>query len=378
MTGSAELQVLPVTGRADRRAFLALPARLYRDDPHWIAPLRIEEGQRVFGRNPLFEHAEARAWLAWRGGRPVGRITAQIDRLQQEVHRDRIGLFGMLEAEDDPEVFAALFAAAEGWLRARGRKRSLGPFSLSINEETGLLIDGFNAPPMIFMPHDPPYAAARIEALGYAKAKDVLAYLYEVGGELPRSARRLLDTRTPETLTVRTLDARRFFEEFDTVTAIFNDAWSGNWGFIPFTRAEISRMAKSLKPLIDPGWVAIAQANAEPVGFGILLPNLNEAISDFGGRLLPFNWIRLLVRLRRGLRTARVPLMGVRRSHSGGLLGGLIAFLIIDRMRQAALLGGVEKIELSWILEDNHAMRRVIESLGASPYKTYRVYEKAL
>lgn len=370
------VDIVPVGTAAEMDRFIRLPARLNTADPHFVPPLLLERRDALsVKKNPYFEHGQAHFFLARRGNRDIGRISAQVDRLVPDAG---VGHFGLLAAEDDPEVFAALFAAAEGWLRARGRKRSLGPFSLSINEETGLLIDGFNAPPMIFMAHDPPYAAARIEALGYAKAKDVLAYLYEVGGELPRSARRLLDTRTPEALTVRTLDARRFFEEFDTVTAIFNDAWSGNWGFIPFTRAEISHMAKSLRPLIDPGWVAIAEANGEPVGFGILLPNLNEAISDFGGKLLPFNWIRLLVRLRRGLRTARVPFMGVRRSHSGGLLGGLIAFLLIDRMRQAALLGGVEKIELSWILEDNHAMRRVIESLGASPYKTYRVYEKAL
>src|SRR5690606_30653558 len=231
---------------------------------------------------------------------------------------------------------------------------------------------------MMLMAHDPPYAARHVEARGYAKAKDTTAYLYDTGRDLPPAARRLIDTRKPAALEVRSLDMRRYVEEFDTVTQIFNDAWSSNWGFIPFTEAEIRHMAKSLKPLIDPRCVAIAQMHGEPVGFGVLLPNLNEAIADFDGRLLPFNGLSLLVRLRRGTRTARVPLMGIRREHHGGVLGGLIAFLIIDRLRRAARARGVQRVELSWILEDNRAMRRVIESLGAEPYKTYRLYHKAL
>ena len=179
-------------------------------------------------------------------------------------------------------------------------------------------------------------------------------------------------------MTVRKLDMKRYRAEFDTVTAIFNDAWSQNWGFIPWTEAEIAHMAKGLKPLIDPNLVAIVEVNGEAVGFGIMLPNLNEAIADFKGRLLPFNWIKLLWRLKRGTSTARVPLMGVRRSYSGGLLGGLVPFLIIDSMRKGALAKNVTHVELSWILEDNGPMRHIIESLGSIPYKTYRVYEKSL
>jgi hypothetical protein len=231
---------------------------------------------------------------------------------------------------------------------------------------------------MLMMPHDPPYAGPRLEACGYAKAKDTVAYLYEVARELPLPARRLLDARAPGALGVRNLDMSRYLEEFDLVTQIFNDAWSENWGFIPFTPAEIRHMAKSMKPLIAPSSVAIAQWDGEPVGFGVLLPNLNEAIADFGGKLLPMNWLRLLLRLKRGTASARVPLLGILRSHQGGVRGGLIAYLIIDRLRRAALERGIERVELSWILEDNWPMRRVIESLGAVAYKTYRIYGKAL
>ena len=371
----SSVSIVPVRTPSELERFIRLPERLYASDPCFVTPLRIERREALSPRkNPYFQHAEAQFFLAQRAGEDVGRISAQVDRLAPNDE----GHFGLLAAEDDPAVFGALFAAAEEWLRSRARRRALGPLSLSINEESGLLVAGFDAPPMMLMAHDPDYASRRIEACGYAKAKDTIAYLYDIAHELPPSARRLVDTRKPGGLEVRALDMRRYVEEFDCVTQIFNDAWSANWGFIPFTEAEVRHMAKSLKPLIEPSCVAIAEIDGKAVGFGVLLPNLNEAIAGFKGRLLPFNWLALLLRLRRGTRTARVPLMGIRREYQGGVLGGLIAFLIIDRLRAGARARGVERIELSWILEDNWPMRRVIESLGAVPYKTYRLYEKAL
>ncbi|OYY62714.1 MAG: dATP pyrophosphohydrolase [Burkholderiales bacterium 28-67-8] len=370
------IEVIPVVSPAELDRFIKLPALLYANDPAFVPPLVLERSEALSPvKNPYFQHAETQFWLARRGGRDVGRISAQIDRLVAEAD---VGHFGMIAAEDDAEVFAALFAAAEAWLRERGKTRVLGPFNLSINEETGLLVDGFDTPPVMMMGHDPRYSAPHIEALGYAKAKDLIAYWYDIDHELTAAARRKIDKRKPEALTVRTLDKKRYKEEFDMVTSIFNDAWSLNWGFIAFTQAEIAHMAKSLKPLIDPNCVAIVEMNGEAVGFGIALPNLNELVADFGGRLLPFNWIKLLYRLWRGARSARVPLMGIRRSFSGSLAGGLAPFLIIDALRNGLRNKGVRHVELSWILEDNRAMRHVIESLGAHPYKTYRVYEKTL
>jgi hypothetical protein len=367
--------VLPVRTRSELDRFIRLPQRLYAGDASFVAPLQLERRQALSPRtNPYFQHAEAQFFLAQRAGRDVGRISAQVDRLAP----DSEGHFGLIAAEDDAEVFAALLAAAEAWLRARGRRRTLGPFNLSINEESGLLVEGFGTPPMMMMAHDPPYAAPRLEACGYAKAKDTIAYLYDIERDLPPAARRLIDTRTPDALDVRSLDRNRYIEEFDLVTEIFNVAWSANWGFIPFTDAEIRHMAKELRPLIEPSCVAIAQMHGKPVGFGVLLPNLNEAIAGFEGSLLPFNWLRLLLRLKRGTRTARVPLMGIRPEFQGGVLGGLIAFLIIDRLRNGARSRGVKQVELSWILEDNWPMRRIIESLGACAYKTYRIYQKTL
>jgi hypothetical protein len=371
----SEVEIVPVRSAAELKRFIRLPAALQAADPHFVPPLEMERHDALTRKNPYFEHAEAQFFLAVRGGRDVGRISAQIDRLVQEPD---LGHFGMLVAEDDPTIFAALLASAESWLRERGKSRVRGPFNLSINEETGLLIDGFDTPPMVFMPHDARYAAGRVEAQGYTKIKDFIAYLHQATDDLPPAARKLVDRARPAGMTVRHIDMSRFEQEFDVVIDIFNNAWSQNWGFVPFTEAELKHMAKGLKPLLDPKLTAIVEHHGRPVGFGITLPNLNEAIRDFNGKLLPFNWIKLLWRLKRGTVTGRVPLMGVRRDFAGGLVAGLVPFLIIDSMRTRALQTRLRQVELSWILEDNRPMRRVIESLGAVAYKTYRVYEKSL
>ncbi len=369
------VEIVPVRSKAELQRFIRVPARLYADDPQFVPPLEMERSDAFTrGKNPYFEHAEAQFFLAVRNGRDVGRISAQVDSLVKEPD---VGHFGLLAAADDVAVFTALVAAAEQWLRGKGKCRVLGPFNLSINEETGLLVDGFDTPPVVFMPHDPRYAAAHIEAQGYGKAKDVIAYMYDFR-ELPTSVRRVIQRHKPGGMRVRHLDFSRYDAEFDTIRAVFNDAWSENWGFVPFTEAEFKHLAKGLKPFLDPKLGAIVEVDGEPVGFGILLPNLNEAIRDFEGRLLPFNWLKLILRLKRGLNTSRVPLMGIRRSYTGGLAGGLVPFLIIDSMRTRALERGFKQVELSWILEDNLPMRRIIEAMGATAYKTYRVYEKQL
>lgn len=373
---SDNIQIVPVGTSQELKRFIRIPAKLYAGDPNFVPPLELERLDALRpGKNPYFEHAEAQFFIATRDGRDVGRISAQVDSL---VIDPQLGFFGMLAAEDDPGVFRALFAAAEGWLRGRGRTVARGPFNLSINEETGLLIDGFDAPPMIFMPHDPPYAAARVEAQGYAKARDVIAYHYDVVKGFPEDVMRLVRRAESRGIRIRHIDMSRIEEEFRLVMDIFNDAWSQNWGFIPFTEAELTHMAKGLKPLLDPRWTAIAEYEGQAVAFGILLPNLNEAIRDFDGRLLPFNWLKLLLRIRRGTRTGRVPLMGVRRSFAGGLLGGMVPLAVIHSLQRHAVPRGMQKAELSWILEDNRPMRRMIEALGATGYKTYRVYEKRL
>ena len=377
----ADLSIEEVVGPGALRGFLEMPAPLYRDDPNWIPPLLFERRMHLDPRkNPFFRQAEVAYWLARRDGRPVGRISAQVNRAHLDRYRDATGHFGFLEAEDDPEVFGLLLSTAEAWLRRHGMRRILGPFTLSINDESGLLVAGFDRPPYLMMNHARPYYAAGLEARGYRKAKDLIAYLCAADFELPRPARALLAkaARDPS-LRVRGLDMRRFREEIATVVGIFNDAWSENWGFLPFSEAEVGYMAENLKPILAPGAVAIAEVEGEPAAMAVTLPNVNEAIRDLGGRLLPFGWLKLLWRLKVGGPSGvRMPLMGVRRRYHGTPLGGVLGLMVIESVRQYHRACGVTEAELSWILEDNTPTRHLIETLGGRAYKTYRVYEKAL
>jgi len=372
------LRLEPVVGKAATRAFWALPARLYRTDPQWVPPLLVERHELLSARNPVFAHLTLRAWLACRGERVVGRISAQVDALYEQTHGARVGYFGLLEADDDAEVFAALLGIAEEWLRAQGMTEIRGPFNLSINEECGLLVDGFDAPPMVMMGHALPYYAPRIEALGYRKAKDLLAYIVDTDFTFPPAAQRVIE-RERGKVTLRPIDLRQLDRDIAILRDIFNDAWAGNWGFVPFTEAEFRQLGQLVRWLVDPGFVQIAEVDGEPVAMIAVLPNVNEAIADLGGRLLPFGWAKLLWRLKvRHPRGARVALMGVRQRLQRSRLGSALAMLVIDAVRQTARRRGVTQAEMSWILEDNRGMRSIIESLGSRCYKRYRIYGKPL
>jgi hypothetical protein len=375
------VEVLPARGRAEMERFIRLPHALFRGDPAWVPPLLMERRDALSPeKNPWFRHGEAAFWIARRDGRDVGRVSAQEDSLAPpDPDGARIGHFGSLAAEDDGAVFAALLAEAEGWARARGLGRMRGPFSLSVNEQAGLLVSGFDAPPMMLMPHDPPYAGARLEALGYRKARDLLAYVHDLKAPLLPAGQAVVSRGLPSGVTLRPMWRAALREEVRALIAIFNDAWAGNWGFIPFTPEEVEHLASELRPLLHERLVWFAEVKGEPAAFGVCLPNLNEAIRDLSGRLLPFGWARLLWRLKvAGVRTARVPLMGVRRSLGGGLLGRVLPLFLVDAMRREALALGIRRVEMSWVLEDNAPMRRLAETFGARAYKTYRVYERDL
>lgn len=378
MTAPA-FRIQPVTDAAGMEQFIRLPYRLHQGDPNWIPPLLLERKESLSPKlNPFFDHADVRFFLAWQGDRLVGRVSAQVDRSALELHRNGTGNFGLLAAENDPALVRALLGAAEEWLKGQGISHIVGPFNLSINEETGMLVAGHDTPPMLMMGHDHAYLPGLVEQAGYVKAKDTFAYLYDIQKDMPRSVRALIDRPLPAGLSVRMLDMKRYDADLRAITSVFNGAWAGNWGFVPLNEAEIAHMAKSLKPIINPRLVWIAELNGEPVAFGVCLPNLNEAIADLGGKLLPFGWAKLLWRLKvTGVKTARVPLMGVKRGLATGL-APVLPFLIIDGMRREALKLGYRQIELSWILEDNMPMRRIIEALGTSRYKTYRLFAKDL
>jgi hypothetical protein len=378
---SSDVRIEPVGSKRQLNQFIALPERLYGDCPNYVPPLRLERRQTLSPKkNPYFQHATAQYWLAYRDGRPVGRISAQVDDLYLSQHRDATGHFGFLDAEDDPAVFAALLDAAEAWLRDRGMERVRGPFNLSINEECGLLVEGFDEPAMLMMGFSKPHTAERLGERGYTKAKDLIAYDLDLsGGEQIRGEALLERMNEADRVKVRPVDMSRYKAEVAAIMAIFNDAWADNWSFVPFTEAEISKAASDMRPLIRPELNWIAEIDGEPACMMVCLPNLFEAIADLHGRLLPFGWLKLLTRLKASrFESCRIPLMGLRRCHQRTLLGSAVLILMLQSLRTGMLGLGLKRVELSWILEDNMPMRRVIEDLGARAYKTYRIFEKSL
>lgn len=372
------LQVNPVNDRRQLRQFIRLPWSIYSNDPVWVPPLLLERKEHLSPRNPYFDHAQYQSWIAYRDGNAVGRISAQIDQLHLEHHQENEGFFGMIEAEDNAETFKALLNTAETWLRDHGMRRILGPYNLSINQESGLLVDGFDTPPCLMMGHARPYYRTRIEENGYQKAKDLFAYIIDANFD-HSAAMQAIVKRAKKRVTVRSLRKSNYYEEMKIIEDIFNDAWSENWGFIPFTEAEFKQLAKDFKLILDLELIKIAEVDGAPAAFMVTVPNINEAIRDLNGRLLPFGWIKLLWRLKvRYPQTARIPFMGVRKQYHGSLLGAALAFMVIIDGQPHGIKRGLKKVELSWILEDNKGTRDIIESIGAVVYKRYRIYSKDL
>lgn len=374
----APVEILPVNSEDERHRFLHLPWSLYARDPNWIPPLLLERREHLSKRNPYFRHATFQSWIARRGRQTVGRISAQVDRLHLQRYDDRTGFFGLIEAQDDPEVFQALFDAAQAWLREQGMGRVLGPFNLSINDECGLLVGGYDTPPMIMMGHALPYYPRRIEEQGFTGTQDLLAYRIRSDFAAPRHLD-TLTSRVSERVRLRRMRRWKFAEDLAIIKDIFEDAWSNNWGFLPFTTEEFAELGKNLKLLVPLDYIRIAEVDGEPAAMMALFPNLNEAIRDLDGRLLPFGWLKLLWRLKvSGVKTGRVPLMGVRRRFQGGRLGATLALMLITSLQTSSRERGMEDVEMSWILESNKGVRNIIESIGGKPYKRYRIYQKDL
>jgi len=344
----------------------------------WVPPLLLERRQHLSPRNPYFAHAACRFWIAYRHGRPVGRISAQVDQLYLKLYGDQTGFFGLLEAEDDTEVFHALLKTAETWLRRQGMRRVLGPFNLSINQECGLLVAGFNTPPTFMMGHAPSYYGSRIEEHGYKKEKDLLAYRIDAHFKTSASMHSVA-ARAGSQVRIRPLKKSHFSRDLWILRDIFEDAWSKNWGFVPFTKAEFEHLGQNLRFLVDGEFVQIAEVDGAPAAMIVVLPNINEVIRDLDGRLLPFGWIKLLWGLKVAHpKTVRVLLMGVRQRYQNSLLGAALALMLIEAVRTCSLKRGIEEAELSWILEDNRGMQNIIESIGGVAYKRYRIYGKNL
>jgi hypothetical protein len=372
------LTIVKVENRATLNEFIRLLWPLYKDDPAWVPPLMLERRMQLAPKSPYFEHAEFSSWIAYRDQTPVGRISAQIDQLHLDAHQDATGFFGMLESENKSETFQSLMETAEDWLRTRGMRRVAGPYNLSINQELGLLVEGFETPPVVMMGHALPYYAERIEENGYRKEKDLLAYMLDADFKHPRAMQAIM-ARAKNRVKIRYLRKSDFNNELTLIRDIYNDAWSGNWGFIPFTDTEFQHLGKDLKMLVAEDLIAFAEVDGEPAAFVVVLPNINEIIRDLNGRLLPFGWLKLLWRLKvKYPKTARVPLFGVRCKYHDSMLGAALAFSVITAVQPQIVKHGIKQLELSWILEDNKGIRNILETVGCRVYKTYRIYSKEL
>jgi len=378
---SSTVTIRPVSTKADKKAFVDFAWEVYKDDPAWVPPLKDEvHGLITPGKNPWFEHARAQLWLAERGGKVVGRISAQVDELVQEHMGKGIGQWGFFDALD-AEAAAALIKTAEEWLRAQGMTSSLGPISLSIWDEPGLEIEGFAEPPTAMMGHHRPEYQGWIEAAGYAKAKDLVTYGLNIEHwEDPMIDRLIaMGERNPK-IRIRMVDKSKFNQEAELILNLLNDAWSSNWGYVPLTEAEIKYAGKKLKPIIFNELVRIAEVDGEPVAFMLTIPDINELTADLNGELFPFNFIKLLWRLRKPrTRRLRVPLMGVSKKLHHSRLASQLAFMMIEYTRRDATTKyGATHGEFGWILEDNKGMLSIAQLPGAAINHRYRIYEKAL
>jgi len=375
-----------VASAADRRAFVDVHYRLNAGDPNWIPPLRDEAlGLITPGKNPFFEHAEVELFIAEREGKPVGRISAHVDHLFQAMPADQgggadMGNWGMFEAVDT-EVGAALIAHAEGRLRARGLTRVLAPISLSMWEEPGLLIEGHDHPPTVMMGHNSAAYEAMVDTAGYAQAKDLFTYELDITKNFPPLVQRIVSSgERNNRIVVREVDKSKFEKEAAIILGILNDAWSDNWGFVPFTDAEIAFAGKKMKPIVFNDLIRIAEVDGEPVAFMMTLPDLNELTADLNGSLFPFGFLKLLWRLRKPkVRTMRVPLMGVVKRLQATRLASQLAFMMIEYIRRASVADyGATRGEIGWILDDNQGMRSIAETLETTRNKLYRIYQKAI
>ena len=377
----SDLTIRPVSSKRDRKAFVDFVWAVYKGDPAWVPPLKSEVHALLDPKkNPWFGHGRAALFLATRGDQVVGRISAQIDDLVQIHMEPGLGQWGLFEALDG-EAAAALVAHAETWLRTNGMTKALGPISISIWDEPGLLIDGFDQPPMVMMGHHRPAYRAWIEAAGYAKAKDLYTYELDIRIDMVPLIDRLIKAgeKNPR-IRIRQVDKSKFDSEAAIILNLLNDAWSDNWGFVPLTEAEIAYAGKKLKPIIYEDLVRIAEVDGEPAAFMITLPDINELIADLDGRLLPFGWAKLLWRLRKPrTRRVRVPLMGVASKLQGSRIAGQLAFMLIEFTRRTCVEKyGVHYGEFGWVLEDNQGMMSIAQLPGANINHTYRIYQRGL
>lgn len=381
-----KVQISAVEGARLRKAFVELPFKLYADSEHWVPPLRSEVNALLSPkRNPWFEHGKAQFFVATRDGTPVGRISAHIDYLalgqpSAQGLGPGTGFWGLLES-DSSETTHALLDAAERWLRENGSSRSVGPFSLSYWDEVGLLVEGFDAPPTVMMGYNTQDYADWVVSHGYAPVQDTHTYEVPLHQGFPELCNKIVAAGERNTrIRIRQVDRTRFAQETAIIVGLINDAWSGNWGFVPFTDAEVAYAARKLKPLVFEPLIRIAEVDGDPVAFMMVLPDVNERIRSFNGNLLPFNWAKLLLWLRRPkVDRVRVPLMGVASQFHGTRLASQLSLMLIEYIRRDAVITlGAKTGEFGWVLKSNGPMLSVSKVVGGVINKTYRIFEKDL
>lgn len=367
------IEVIEVESRKDLNDFIRLPFTLYSGDPHYVPPLTREMQKHFSDKNPFFLHAAARFFLARKEGRPAGRIVSIINQRHIEYHNEKAGFFGFFESSMDGEVASALLDKVSGTLRKEGMQILRGPMSFSTNEECGLLIEGFNSPPMLMMPYNPPYYNDLVEKYGLEKSKDLYAYILDIPEELPRKIIRVADIAAKSGINVRPVEKKNFSREMLIFKDVYNSAWGKNWGFIPLTDEEVSYLADNLVPVVVPGMTLIAEKDNEPVGFMGLLPDFNFVLKQMKGSTGPLSIMKALYYSRK-IKDLRLLLLGIRAELRNK---GVDALLFREGFK-GVRKGGYRRVEFSWILEDNIPVQRLVEMIGGKLYKKYRIYEKRL
>ena len=383
---AGEIVIEPVEGKKGRARFVDLGRAFAAREPHAVPQLRSEQLELVDpGKNPFFGHASHQLFVATRDGRDVGRISAHIDHLALEFPPEQgmgpgTGMFGYFDAED-AGIAGALLARAEDWLREQGMTHAIGPISMSVWEEPGLLVKGQDHAPTIMMGHHPAAYAGWIESAGYVREKTLLTYDLDVTEDFPPLIRRIVQSgQRNERIRIRPVDKSRWAEEVQIVLSILNDAWSKNWGFVPFTPEEIAYAGKKLKPIIHENLNMIAELDGRPVAFMLTFPDVNGVLKQTGGKLLPFGWVRMLRWLRKPTGSdMRVPLMGVLKELHNSRLASQLAFMMISRIRiNATEVYGAKRAEIGWILDDNQGMKAIADAIDSSVNREYVIYRKPL
>lgn len=370
--------VRPVSSWRDRREFVELPYRLHSNSPVWVPPLRLE--RHIFlmrSQNAFFSHGDAQLFLAWRDGRVVGRISAQYDDNFNAFHENRWGMFGFLELEDAPDILPPLLEAAASWLRAKGRDRMVGPMDFTMNDESGVMIEGFERMPFVRQPWHPPYYAQRCEEAGLAKAVDLLMYELVISDRskiLPVVFKLAERVSTRHKITIRRMSRRSLRRDLDEFADVYNEAWSENWGFVPYSERDLDVYAQEMQLVFDRNWYMVAETEeGETAAIAITIPDINQVLVKMKGRVLPFGWLHYL-RKKWIIDRVRVGFLGVKHAYQHT---GVAAALYVEHFDTASRTPQ-KWGEMGWILETNHNMNRAMEAMGGRVVRRFRVFERVL